>query len=115
MVGKQVFRKIAINAIKNIIIFGAIAYAIMLILERWRTLAIILGVIYAIIVFISLITAFLSFNTGMSSITLAIQEKKKGNIDVFQNYCWLWAGSAIRIVEETIYLLFAFNLYRALL
>lgn len=112
---QQVFTKVLSDAIKNVIFFGIGALVIAFIGNslHWRTFALILAAIFAIVVAFSAVMALISFFAGVALIPSALADKRSGDTQAFKDQCCLWAGSSVRVIEEIICLGFVLYLYKA--
>ena len=116
MDSKEVFNKVFSDAIVNFIFYGFGVAVIVFInnILKWHTLAIILAAVFAIIVLISLVPFLISLIMGIIAIPIVIKEKSAGNIEVIRNQLWLWAGSIVQLVENTIFVYMVYYLYKIL-
>lgn len=112
---KDIFKKVSIDAIKNIIFFGAGALIIAFIGNAlsFRIFGLILAGLFVFIVLLSLVPFLFSFFVGLVATPLVIAEAIKGNKEGLSEQGYLWAGTIVQFVENTACLLYVLYLYRA--
>ena len=110
---KEVFQKVFKDAILNVVVYGlgAIVIAFVTSYLGWRTIGLMLGGIFALIVLLSLVPFIISFIAGLIAIPLTVKEALGGNTDAGHMQKYLWAGTIIQLVENTICVLYALYLY----
>jgi|GEM_PF-5573369 len=112
---KKVFKKVFKDAILNVIFYGLGAMVIAFVGNSlgWRTMAIILGGIFALIVLLSLVPFVISLVVGLIAIPITIKEASGGNTEAVRVQTYLWSGTFIQLIENTICVLYVLYLYKA--
>jgi hypothetical protein len=115
ILAKDVFTKVLKDAIKNIVFYGIGALVIAFIGNAlsFRIFGIILAGLFAFIVLLSLIPFLFSFIAGLVAGISAIVEAARGNKKELNKQGYLWAGTIVQLVENTICLLYVLYLYKA--
>lgn len=113
---RQVFIKVLLDSIKNIIFFGFLALVIALIMNGlgWKTFGLVLGIIYAIVVAISLIKfLFIDLLLQLAGIVVALKELFSGQSSFLGQQLYLLCGTIVLLAENAISILYVLYLYRA--
>jgi hypothetical protein len=112
---KNVFKKVLIDAIKNIFFYGVAAVVIAFIGNAigLRIIGLILAGIFVVTMAISLIPFLISFFIGLIGIIISIAKATKGDKDMLKDEGYLWAGTLAQLIETVICLYYVLYLYRA--
>jgi len=112
---KKVFEKVFKDAISNVIFygFGAMVIAFVGNYLGWRTMAIILVCVFAFIVLLSLVPFVISLVTGLIAIPLTVKKASGGNTEAVRMQKYLWKGTFIQLIENTICVSYVLYLYKA--
>lgn len=111
MEGKEVYKKVQSDGIKNIIFYGVIFLIILFILKRWRVVGIVLSSIYGLIFLPSAVGYIASLVSGIIAIPIYIKNRNNEyESDYIEDQKWLWLATIPRTIEIAFDALFIFFL-----